>query len=496
MAKFSLSDKVAIVVLSNVISGVSGLVLSMILVRILSISDYGTYKQIMLISTIVTVIFSLGIPRSIAYFIPRVKIERAGFVIQSIIILSLLGLTSSCILWCLSKNIGDYFNNPDLSKLLKILSIYLFFTFPAAYFNYLLLAVDRQKLSAGLSIVNTIIAFIVIIPLFLGYGLAGLINWMVVFGSISCGLMLFYTVYLMKGWEFNWNPQLLRSQLKYTLPRGLAEIVGGLGVMVDKIVISIFFSVQRYAIYAVGTSKVALVEMLFLPAGNVLMPKFSELHHQSRKEELIQLWHKYISKIALIILPIFVFLFTMGEEIITLLFTKNYIESTNIFRIYLCALPVRMLLYGEVLEGIGQTKPIFAGAALFFISNVILNLLFVQIMGFIGPAIGILLSAYLTIFFYFFIIKHSLKIPFDGILPWRNLINIFIVASGCGLLIYPITIFNYPDLFTLLMAGLVFISVYIILIFKIGIITSEDIEFIKRWLSLRIWSSQTMKETR
>ncbi|MFH1563433.1 MAG: oligosaccharide flippase family protein [Nitrospirota bacterium] len=491
MAKFSLSDRITIVMLGNFIGTIAGLFLSIIMVRIMPVSDYGTYKQVMLISGIITTIFTLAIPRSIYYFIPILKTQRAGFILQTIGILFLLGLISSFSLWCFSKNIGEYFHNPLLVKLLKIFSISLIFNFPGLYLNPLLLSLDRQKLSAIISMLSSVISLLItIIPLLLGYGLNMIFFWMVLSSIIYFFLIFWYTLYLMKNWEFSWTPQLLHSQLSYSLPRGFSDIVGGLGMMIDKLVISIFFSAQKYAIYAVGTSKIALLELLFLPIGNVLFPKFSELYHQSRGDELIQLWHKYITKITLIVLPIFVFLFVMAEDVITVLFTKNYLESTGPFRVYLCALPLRMTLFGEVLEAMGQTKAILIGAIIFFISNLALNLLLVKTIGFIGPAIAILISAYISIFFYFFIIKSALKVNFVSIFPWKKFFRIFTVAGICGLLIYPVCLLNLSGIINLLITAIIFISIYILLIVKTRILTQQDIEFIKRWLNLKALSKE------
>ena len=67
----SLSDKAALLIAANLTKYAVGFVLPMVLVRLLSRDDYGTYQQLVLIGNIANAVMVLGLPVSVYYFYHR-----------------------------------------------------------------------------------------------------------------------------------------------------------------------------------------------------------------------------------------------------------------------------------------------------------------------------------------------------------------------------------------------------------------------------------------
>ena len=84
MSKLSLADKAGIIGLGRFLRALGKLLLAIIIVRLLSKFDYGTYRQIFMLYSLFSIIFFLGLPTSVYYFVPRInKEDSKTFIIQS-----------------------------------------------------------------------------------------------------------------------------------------------------------------------------------------------------------------------------------------------------------------------------------------------------------------------------------------------------------------------------------------------------------------------------
>src|SRR5258707_15859945 len=74
----SLSDKAALLILANTLKYAVGFALPMVLVRLLTQDDYGTYQQLSLIANFSTGIMVIVLPTSIYYFYHRKSADPSG----------------------------------------------------------------------------------------------------------------------------------------------------------------------------------------------------------------------------------------------------------------------------------------------------------------------------------------------------------------------------------------------------------------------------------
>ena len=95
-----------------------------ILARYFDKTEYGTYKQILYIYYTLLVLFSAGLQGAYSYFLPKQTMEQGkDFVYNLIKVFLILGSGYSVSLFLLAPVIADLFNNPELTKGLRIFSI-------------------------------------------------------------------------------------------------------------------------------------------------------------------------------------------------------------------------------------------------------------------------------------------------------------------------------------------------------------------------------------
>lgn len=486
MKQVRLTTQGIILIASKFLNAIVTLAVGIVLVRVLTKEDYGTYLQIMLITGMISGISMLGIPKSIYYFVPRVKhLKRKKVLVNTLALLLVFGMFSCFLSFLLREHISDWMNNTALSQLFTIFCAYIMFKMLNECVDPTFLSLGKAEFCAMVNIVSVLgFAICTIPPLLFGFGLKGLLYGILIFYSVQSLFLLIYITKLPGSLDNVCRLKDLKIKLSYSLPLGMSAIVGMLGKSIDKLIISYWFLPAQFAVYARGAFELPFVGILPYTISNLLIPKYVALYAQNRKEDLLQLWHESIRKIALVIFPIFIFTFIIAEELITLLFTDQYIESVLIFRIYLFMLLIRITVYGGILQAIGDTKSIFKGTTFSLFLNIMLSFLLFKIIGFAGPAVATVISE-ITLAIYFLIkIKNKLSLSFIKVLPWYHIKNILLASLLSGIVIFLIPHLVTTKIKVLIVSGLIYFPFFSLTAWKFGIINHHDKQLVLSWLSL------------
>jgi len=486
MAKQNLAGKVGIVTVGTFFLAFSRIVVEIILVRILSQAAYGTFRQTWLVYYTLSAIIIIGIPQSAYVFIAILKGEKQSqFIRQTIGLLMIIGLLLGAIFFILGGFIASKFNNPQLALLLRIFSLYPVFNISTEYYLPLLISLERHKKAAVVSILFALAyALPVLIPLLLGFSLKTTFVAITVVAAIKFFLVLWDSWRMIEPVSAFVDLSLLKQQLTFTLPLGVASLLGILSEYLDKNIVSLFFTVEMFAIFSVGTIKIPLIDVFPYQITNILLPKFSRMYSRHKEKQMLSLWHESIKKISLIMFPAFFYLMFFSDKFITFFFTDAYSQSAVIFRIYLLTLPLRLTAYTAFLQAFGNTRPVMMGNLLNLVATTILCLVFVKAFGLWGPALATVLATYCQIAFYVFKIKSTLSLRLKTIMPWSYLTKVLVLSFITGLVASSMNLLIDSKLGALCAGGLVFASVFIVLLITFGLLTSRDKEIIRQWLAI------------
>jgi len=182
----TLSDKAGFLILANLIKYSIGFVLPMVLVRLLSHNDYGTYQQLNLVATAATGILTLGLPTSVYYFYHHVAANvRATLIAQTTLLVIAGGLVGGAVVFFGARPLSVYLGNPDMTRLLAISAIAIPFTIASKHCMAFVVSQDRFRLAVLFETVETVLRMVLVLaPLRMGYGLSGVIVSMVAFSLL------------------------------------------------------------------------------------------------------------------------------------------------------------------------------------------------------------------------------------------------------------------------------------------------------------------------
>ncbi len=447
-----------------------------ILARLFSQADYGTYKQIYLVYTTFSALLLLGLPQSILYFLPKIQDEykRSQFIRQCMIVFSVLGIMFSLGLFSFRHLISVLFHNPVLEVLLVLYCLYPIFAFVSFFYNCTMLAVQKPRSVA----IFTIFSIIVEAACVLGVAYFTRSLYYTTIGILAAALIQYlYAMISLRSYsikDFHFDFDLLREQLHFSLPIGLAAIVSLVAIQIDKIVISSYYSPEIFAVFSVGAMEVPLIGTILNAVNSVLMPELSKLNIIHDRDRIEDIFRSSVRNNSMMIFPMFVFFFIFAKDFLIILYSERYVHAAVFFRIYLMIMPLRIAIYNTLIQIGAKTKFIFYSSVIAFVLNLVLNLVLVHFVGQVGPAWSTVIVIYLNIFLYICVFKYSLHFRLRRLFPIPDILKTAMTAIITGVSVLPVLLLHWNSWFRFMLAGVLYFALFIFLGCVLNVIKPYD----------------------
>lgn len=415
--------------ISKIITMVLSMLTAMLLSRFRTLEEYGTYSQLLLVINLITTVIMMGLPNSINFFLARAetKESRQKFLSIYYTLSTLLGFLTGLVLILSTPLIISYFSNPLIEKFMYILAIFPWTKIILSSIDHVLIVYGKSNSVMLFRVLNSIAILITIflVELFdLSFS-----HYMIIFIILESlfAIVVYFIVYGTAGTlRIDFSLKDIRNILKFSLPLGLASVVGRLSIELDKLVIGRFFSTEDVAIYT-NAAREMPVTIIASALTAVLMPRLVRLLRDKEYDEAVNIWGNSIEISFIIICFVSFGLIVFAPEVISLLYSDKYLPGVDVFRVYSLVLLLRVTYFGMILNSIGKTKFIFYSSIISLLLNIILNYVFYLIFGFIGPAIATFISLTIVIYLQLLATSISISIPMHRIFPWMKLLNIMFI---------------------------------------------------------------------
>lgn len=482
----SLSQKATIIVVSKGITIASQMATIMFLTRLLSKETFGLLSFLLLAYTTVSTLAQLGLPESVFYFFERVAQEsRKSLALLTSKTLFLAGIAASLLLVAL-----DYLAPMwgfEVQGMVFPLIFLVLLELPVTPLPNVLIAIDRAKAAAWFKMFTGLAQFgSLVVPALLGYSLPTIVSCLVFYGALRFlfGALLFFRAFREKGGPL--PAGMVKSQLRYSLPLGLSQILWGLNRQIDKYIVAAFLPVTTYAVYVVGSWEIPLIPTIAYSVASVMMPSLVRNFLDDQKEQMLALWNEAIKKVAIIVLPLTILFLLAAEEFIVILFSEAYIEATVPFRIYTLILLHRVDGYTSMLKAIGETRAITYSAILLVVINVALSIPLVLLLGMAGPPTATLVASMLSWFYILFRIRHGLNVSIYDIFPFRSYFKTLVIAALSAAPVFLLLQgFDLPNGIGLALKAVLYLLIYSIAASFAQVITKEDWRRVLRATKIR-----------
>jgi O-antigen/teichoic acid export membrane protein len=327
-----------------------------VLARLLSVSEYGTFKQFFLVSATLYLVLGLGVPQSLYYFLPRCDpSEKRAHVFHTLVFLAFFGAVGAMAI-LLSGPLLTRLGGPSLAKVALPLALYVAGYLGGAALEPGLTAQGRPGAAAISYVVSdSLRAAAFVVPVLLGRGLSASLWGAVGFAAYRLAASWFV---LLRGTSGAFvRPRLFSSQLRYALPYGGAMLVAMPQQQLHQYAVSLTSSPAAFAVYSVGCFNLPLVDLLYTPTTEILMYRIGEMErHGHPKEEAIRAFRDAVARLAYAFVPLALGVFVIAPSFLGLLYGPNYVEATPILRVALASVLLAILPVDGVLRAKAKTR--------------------------------------------------------------------------------------------------------------------------------------------
>jgi O-antigen/teichoic acid export membrane protein len=331
-----------------------------ILSRYFDKAEYGTYRQILYVYNTLLVVFSAGLPKVFSYFLPRFSLAQGKDIVWKISrILIVAGFAFSFFLFAFSGIIANLLRNPELAIGLKVFSPIPMLLLPTLGIEGIFSTYRKTFFIALYNIITRILMLLFIVSpviIFNGSYLHAIYGW------IAVSIISLIVAYYFKGIPFKRidkvNANLTVKQvLEYSIPLVIASIAGIAITSADQFFISRYFGAEVFAIFANGFVELPFVHMISASTAVVLMPVFSKiLHEKTNVNVLKDLWKNTLTKSAILVYPILIFCMYYARDLVTLLYSEKYADSSLFFQIAIIRNFFNIIIFAPLILAAGRSK--------------------------------------------------------------------------------------------------------------------------------------------
>jgi len=497
-----------LVFLSQVLAGLSALLLRTFLARNLTIEEYGAFYAAFYFVSFFALFREMGLTTSLTKYTPEFLAERKYSLITAsirfVLLLQIVIVGSvSAVIFLLSPYIASGFiGSAGASATVRMLSIWLF----VSIFYSTLLSVCQGFRNMGLyGFMNAgwdafLLVFSVILISLFGFGVSGA-SLAYIIGTVAISALAF--VYLLRTYRqvLSAPPAPLKSVSGEILKFSIPVFVGGIWSMImdyiDTWAVTVFRGVKEVALYQVAQPSACL---LFYFASAIVIPLFpmiSELWARGERALLNRIIYFIVKFAFAAIMPFVLIFLAFPDVIIRVLFGQEYVSAAPVLQIFSIVVLSSLFykIFGTVVVGIGKPKVTTVVSFVMCVASIALNLSLVPLIGMKGAALSVLLAHTIGFAIYAYYLKKSIDFSFPASLILRtvagSLLTLLIITGLKSVLVLSV----FVELFVVLAAGMIF---YIFWIVVARIVTVEDLALIAGILpipkKLTAWAGQCLRK--
>lgn len=458
--------------LSRYSNVVVSIVIGAILARLLTPEEFGVVAIISVFITFFNLLSSFGISAAIVQHQSLNEIDISSIFSFSIF----FGLMSATVFYFFSPFIAEFYNNPVLINISRLMALAILFNTIKIVPNALNRKALRFKELGIISLaVHIITGIFSIILAYLGFSYYSL-----VINSILNGLLLFLSFYYLAPIKPSFiRIKSIRKIAKFSTYQFMFQFINYFAGNSDNLLIGKFFSASALGFYDKAYKLMMLpVKNLTFVITPVLHPILSE--YQNDKDVIYKTYYKIVKFLAIIGFPLTVFLFFSASEIINIMYGPQWGESIPVFKLLALAVGIQIVLSstGSIFQATGRTDLLFY-SGLLSTALVVLGILFGIFIGkdLVSIGQGILIAFIINMFQAFYLLlRKSLERSFLEFL--KVFYFPFVVSLG---LVIALWIESQLLIENLLLSFVIKVIVSVVVFLLILISSKENFNFIKEY---------------
>jgi O-antigen/teichoic acid export membrane protein len=396
-------------------------VLPIVLVRSLDAQTFGEYRLLWLAVGTLMVMANLNMGGGLFMFVPRSDARNKRLYIhQTLLYFTAAGLACA---WLVSPW------NPLLPEAARQLERYGWLVpafvglwFVASLLDYLPTVEERIRLQAYATVSVSVLRTAMVALGALFTGSLEVILWLLLALVLIKLAMLLAYIEVRHGVGRPWfSRKLFADQFRHCAPFGLSGGLYALRGQSDQWIAASLFALSSFAAFSIAALVGQVVHIFRHSVLEAFLPSMSRLHASGDLQGMMEMNRRANVIVGGLLYPLLALAFAFAPEIITLVYTAEYLQAVPVMRVYIAGMAAMVIEMGSITlllrEGAFalRTNALALGLSLGVSWGGALAL------GLPGAALGSVLAVYFDRTIMLRRVARRLEIPFARVQDWRAL---------------------------------------------------------------------------
>jgi O-antigen/teichoic acid export membrane protein len=412
-----LGNRAAILTLARLANYGLTIISPIILVRLLTVAQFGRYREFLLYATVLNTFATFSINGSLLYFIPAEPRCRWRVVRQTAMLIACASVLVVGAMAAIDRVSGGRL----VGDLLLPLGAFTLFATNLDFWDYYWVATERAGLVFAYSSIRLAARVAVAtVTAAVTHDVQAIIWALVALEGVR--LVLAATVWLLVETGAT-EPALSdpwRGQLRFCVPSGTASVLSILSRNLGGLVVAKALGAVSFADYAIGRAGDPVVNTLRTSVSNVVLPEMVRRGRGSRDASLT-LWRRATVVNAIVLLPVVALILRFARPLIALVFGKSYVAAAIVLKIYTLVIVRECFDFSPAVRALTWTRPLLESNLLSLFTCAILLALLVPVAGVAGAMAAVALATLVDAGWLAYRTMGAYHLSLGELLPWGHM---------------------------------------------------------------------------
>jgi O-antigen/teichoic acid export membrane protein len=427
-----LGNRTAILTLSRLASYGLQLLSPIFLVRLLSVADFGRYREFLLYASILQAFAQFSINDSLLYCVPANSESPWRLARQT----AVLTFCSSALVVLMLVILDTASGGELVHGYLLPLVGYTLVSVNLDFWEYFWLAHGRAQpvffYSSGRLALRVLV---VVVTAAVTRDFHAVIWALVVlegarFVAAATAFLAYdrskYEAPLREPW---------RDQLQFCIPSGTASLLAMVNRNISSVIVARLLGAVALAQYGIGRFGEPVVATLRSSVSAVILPEMVRKDRNAAGGTALGLWQKATVINAIMLFPIVVLVARYAEPLVTMVFGKSYATAALIMQIYMLVVIRECFDFAPALRAVGRTRPLVESNVAGLLACSAAMVLLIPVAGLAGAMLAFVIASYVDLCWLAWRTLSAYGVGLRELLPWRSIGRTAMAAAMAGVLI-------------------------------------------------------------
>jgi O-antigen/teichoic acid export membrane protein len=454
-----LARQAAVLTVSRIANYGLMIISPIVLVRFLTVNDFGRYREFLLYASLVQTAAAFAISDSLLYFVPLYPASIWRVVRETTYLTAFVSLLTVSVVIVAHFLIPTGLVGPYLVPVVFYVLLFVNLDWWESFW----IATHRPFPVFMYSGVRLLARMFVVVSVAIVSKSVWAIIWSLILleGLRFAGALLAWRSVDRSGLE---PPiaNIRREQLQFCVPFGIASLLYILSRNLGNLVIVRFLGAVALAHFTIGTYADPIIMVLRNSISTVLLPQLVRLREPAAA---LRLWHRATVMNCLLLFPCAAIAAWYAEPLVVKAFGAAYRPAVPVLQWYALVVVLACFDFSPPLRAINRTRPFVTTGVLAGLANGLVLAVLLPLTGIVGAAIALVVANVVQAICLGFTVSKLYGCGLRGLLPWAALVKVTLCAAGAAAFAFGVTTAWRASILGAVGGAILYGALFLVLIF-------------------------------